>query len=464
MSAPAITLESVGKHYHLGVGHGAEGKIAQKLEQTVRTPLRRLFGRPQPEATVEEFWALKDISLEIEPGGVVGVIGRNGAGKSTMLKLLAQIVLPTEGRIKVRGRVGTLLEVGTGFHPELTGRENIFLNGAILGMSRDEINRSFHEIVEFSGIAPQFLDTPVKRYSSGMHVRLGFSVAAHLRPEILLVDEVLAVGDQEFQRKCLGRMDEIAQAGRTVVLVTHHLASIERLTERCIWLDGGRVVEDGPTGRVVADYLKRTGATQSGGVANIRPETQREGTGEARLTRLEMRNAAGELTDHIEMGEPTVYAMTFEISEPINEGVTELGICTADGTRFATALSTDDGTPPLQLEPGVTEVKVEVDLTLIPGEYWIDVGIHDFDRTITDYIERVLNFACVNIGYGQTPNYPWPSTQGRGHVRIPSRWSASASRDVTQVLDAPGLDQALGVRRSDSPAGVKPQVQPRRRP
>ena len=201
----------------------------------------------------EEFWALRDVSFQVAPGEVIGIVGRNGAGKSTLLKLLSQITEPTLGRIRLRGRVASLLEVGTGFHPELTGRENIFLNGAILGMSHSEVRQKFDEIVAFAEVE-QFLDTPVKRYSSGMYVRLAFAVAAHLEPEILVVDEVLAVGDAQFQKKCLGRMDSVAQSGRTVLFVSHNMASIQRLCSRGLFLRAGTLVEDGPIASVIALY------------------------------------------------------------------------------------------------------------------------------------------------------------------------------------------------------------------
>ena len=201
----------------------------------------------------EDFWALKDVSLEIKQGEVVGIIGRNGAGKSTLLKILSRITEPTTGRVRIRGRVASLLEVGTGFHPELTGRENIYLNGAILGMHRAEIRRKFDEIVAFAEVE-KFLDTPVKRYSSGMYVRLAFAVAAHLEPEILVVDEVLAVGDAEFQKKCLGKLEHVARAGRTVVLVSHQLGQIRRLCHRVVWVDGGQIRQDGATYEVVSAY------------------------------------------------------------------------------------------------------------------------------------------------------------------------------------------------------------------
>jgi homopolymeric O-antigen transport system ATP-binding protein len=252
--APVIRVEAVGKRYWLDSPQGHQN-LSQLLEGAVRAPLRRLLGESTPAHPNEEFWALHDISFEVDRGEIFGLIGANGSGKSTLLRLLAHITLPTEGRITILGSVGTLLEVGTGFHPELTGRENVYLNGAILGMRRREIDAKFDQIVEFSGVE-QFLDVPVKRYSSGMHVRLAFAVAAHLEPEILLVDEVLSVGDAEFQRKCVDKMDEVARGGRTIVFVSHSMETVENLCGRCAWINHGGLAEIGTTSAVTASYLK----------------------------------------------------------------------------------------------------------------------------------------------------------------------------------------------------------------
>src|SRR5881398_3340272 len=248
MTAPVIHGEYLSKRYRrvLIVDPGPR----HALEKFVRSPLATLR-RPKAEM----FWALKDVSLDVHEGEVLGLIGRNGAGKTTLLKILSRITRPTEGWAEIHGRVGSLLEVGTGFHPELTGRENAFLSGAILGMSKAEIARKFDEIVAFAELE-KFIDTPVKHYSSGMYVRLAFAVAAHLEPEILLVDEVLAVGDAEFQRRCLGRMQEFGASGRTVLFVSHNMQAVARLCQRALLLDGGRVVRDGPSAEVVAQYLQ----------------------------------------------------------------------------------------------------------------------------------------------------------------------------------------------------------------
>ncbi len=257
MSDVIIRVENLGKRYT--INHQTEGgyrKFSDALIHAAKTPLRWINPKPKNPGlkSTEDFWALKDVSFEIKQGDVVGIIGRNGAGKSTLLKVLSRITEPTTGRITLNGRVASLLEVGTGFHPELTGRENIYLNGAILGMTKSEIKSKFDEIVDFAEIE-KFLDTPVKRYSSGMYVRLAFAVAAHLEPEILVVDEVLAVGDQQFQKKCLGKMQDVARGGRTVLFVSHNMAAVTALCSSAVLLSGGRVVSQGKVQKLVTEYL-----------------------------------------------------------------------------------------------------------------------------------------------------------------------------------------------------------------
>jgi lipopolysaccharide transport system ATP-binding protein len=257
--AVAITAEELSKSYRIGQLHGAYGTLRESLASAAHR-----IGHRDHRAPYEEIWALRSVSFELAEGSVLGIIGRNGAGKSTLLKILTKITTPTTGRATIRGRVGSLLEVGTGFHPELTGRENVYLNGSVLGMKRREITAKFPEIVEFAGVE-QFVDTPVKRYSSGMSVRLAFAVAAHLEPEVLLVDEVLAVGDAEFQRRCLGRMEDLSRAGRTVLFVSHQMQAVSQLCDDAIWLDKGQIVLEGPSSDVVARYLQ-AGIGSSGAV------------------------------------------------------------------------------------------------------------------------------------------------------------------------------------------------------
>jgi lipopolysaccharide transport system ATP-binding protein len=272
-----IRVENLSKRYTIGERKASYGTLRESLSRAVRLPFGGRRGAPSSDRTI---WALKELSFEVRPGEILGIIGRNGAGKSTLLKVLSRITEPTTGRIELYGRLGSLLEVGTGFHPELTGRENIYLNGAILGMRRSEIEHKFDEIVAFAEIE-KFLDTPVKHYSSGMYMRLAFAVASSLEPEILVVDEVLAVGDSEFQQKCLGKMDEISKEGRTVLLVSHNMPSIINLCQRAILLSGGKIIAEGRPAEVIHDYLSTAGA--AGGEAIWHDPEQAPGTEVVRL-------------------------------------------------------------------------------------------------------------------------------------------------------------------------------------
>jgi len=299
---PIIRAEKLSKRYRIGGGYTS---LRDAFAATVRAPLRRLSsGKKGAESIV---WALKDVSFEIAPGEVVGIIGRNGAGKSTLLKILSRITKPTAGWVSLNGRVGSLLEVGTGFHSELTGRENIYLNGAILGMSKREINSKFDEIVAFAE-TEQFLDTPVKHYSSGMTVRLAFAVAAHLEPEILIIDEVLAVGDIAFQKKCLGKMNEVAQAGRTVLFVSHDLSAVNALCARTLLLHEGAIVLDGPTREVTAHYLDTTNKLYSPITWTDFP---REQSVEIQLLAATIRQR-GESTTAVDCRQPFTISLTYE--------------------------------------------------------------------------------------------------------------------------------------------------------
>jgi lipopolysaccharide transport system ATP-binding protein len=302
--AVALDVEGLSKRYRIGELQAAYGTLRESLSHAAK----RLTGQEHHRG-YDEIWALRDVSFALEEGGALGVIGRNGAGKSTLLKVLTRITTPTEGRAEIRGRVGSLLEVGTGFHPELTGRENIYLNGAILGMKRREIRAKLGEIAEFSGVE-KFLDTPVKRYSSGMHVRLAFSVAAHFEPEILLVDEVLSVGDAEFQQRCLGRMEDIGETGRTVLFVSHNMEAVSRLCERAILLDEGRIVRDGRSDEVVAEYLQSTAG--AGSTRSWEPD-EAPGDDLVRLRSLRIVRADGTTADYVDAREPVGIEVRFEV-------------------------------------------------------------------------------------------------------------------------------------------------------
>lgn len=312
----AIKIEDISKRYRLGVIN------RDMLYKDLQSRWAKLRGKPDPNAPIthihqnriekgDEFWALRNVDLEIPEGSVFGIIGRNGAGKSTLLKILSQITAPTEGQIKIKGRVASLLEVGTGFHPELTGRENVFLNGAILGMSRAEVRSKFDEIVDFSEIK-EFIDTPVKRYSSGMYVRLAFGVAAHLDPDVLVVDEVLAVGDAAFQKKCIGKMSKVASEGRTVLLVTHSMALAESLTQSCAWLHDGRLQLVGPTKEVIEAYLNYSDGGAVGVNEGLDNHKLRRGPGNVRISGFRLFDSSGIAKTRFQRGERISAEFEFE--------------------------------------------------------------------------------------------------------------------------------------------------------
>src|SRR5436190_9343737 len=305
---PIIKAEHLSKRYRIGARSGFTS-LRDAVAAGIRAPLRRLR---QSGERGTEIWALKDVSFEIAPGEVVGIIGRNGAGKSTLLKILSRVTEPTTGRIELYGRIGSLLEVGIGFHPELTGRENVYLNGAILGMPRAEIRRKFDEIVQFAEIE-RFLDTPVKRYSSGMYVRLAFAVAAHLEPDILLVDEVLAVGDAAFQRKCLGKMEQVAGEGRTVLFVSHNMTTIQSLCTRAYLLEGGQIAETGPSRKVVRSYLQVMTSTVA---TELDEREDRRGDGSVRATSMRVESLDGDASS-IHVGSRLKVTVGYRSDRPI---------------------------------------------------------------------------------------------------------------------------------------------------
>lgn len=388
--APAIRVEGLSKRYRIGLKQMMHDTLRDAVADQVRSGLKRLRGKGPVAERDDIIWALRDVSFEIQRGEVVGIIGRNGAGKSTFLKVLSRITEPTSGRVELRGRVSSLLEVGTGFHPELTGRENIFLNGAILGMARQETKRKFDEIVAFSEIG-KFLDTPVKRYSSGMYVRLAFAVAAHLEPEILLVDEVLAVGDAQFQRKCLGKMGDVAHEGRTVVFVSHNMDAIRRLCKRAIWLDGGEVIASTDPHQCISQYLHQ-GIAQGATVAFDPPHQLANG----------MPLLLHSVTVSDEEGHPrTLYSRTSRIcvhiawqnSEPLYKPRIGFVMQTANGTDVLTAMDATSWDAEW-LPPGrrVSSCAIPEGLLNEDG-YTIDVGADspnraDFTRGRTGAILR----------------------------------------------------------------------------
>ena len=352
MPATAIQIENVWKQYRLGVlGHGS-------LARDLQTWWARRRGREDPNAKIgaapaaaasgdqNRFWALQDVRLEVRRGQVLGIIGRNGAGKSTLLKILSRITAPTRGRVRIRGRIASLLEVGTGFHPELTGRENIFLNGAIMGMRRAEIHRKLDEIIAFAEIAP-FIDTPVKRYSSGMYVRLAFAVAAHLEPEILVVDEVLAVGDAVFQCKCLGKMASVAGAGRTVLFVSHNMGAVRQLCPQSMWLDGGRIRAVGDSCGVIAEYLQE-GEPESRHIRRW-PDTDAPGNEAARLVEIRMCTADGKARARFGTDEAIAVEARYRLNRSLSRFRIGFSLHTAGGDYLF--YSADDDCPAYAGQP-----------------------------------------------------------------------------------------------------------------
>ncbi len=318
-SQSIIRVENLGKKYDIG---NKQQERYQSLRDVITNKVKSAFSKPQKNTTSKEFWALKDINFDIQQGDRVGIIGRNGAGKSTLLKVLSRITEPTTGSIAIKGRIASLLEVGTGFHPELSGRENIFLNGAILGMGRKEIKSKFDEIVDFSEVE-KFLDTPVKRYSSGMYVRLAFAVAAHLEPEILIVDEVLAVGDSKFQKKCLGKMGEVSSQGRTILFVSHNTTFVRNLCNKGIWLDRGQIKQTGSTTEVINSYLSSMHDQTFDENSELHNTLNRRGNGDVRFSKILITDKNDIESSDFLSGQD----IKFNFEAKINKNLSSLSVC-----------------------------------------------------------------------------------------------------------------------------------------
>jgi lipopolysaccharide transport system ATP-binding protein len=411
-----IRCDQVGKRYtvHQEAGRRAYGyrSFRDDLAEWVRRPWRWRQRR-----TGDDFWALRDVGFEVQPGEVVGIIGRNGAGKSTLLKIFSRITKPTVGEVRLRGRVGSLLEVGTGFHPELSGRENIFLNGAILGMKRAEIRSKFDQIVQFAEVE-KFLDIPVKRYSSGMYVRLAFAVAAHLQPEILIVDEVLAVGDLSFQRKCMGRMREVGRSGCTVLFVSHSMPAIEALCTRVVLLEGGRLVKDGGVRDLIQEY-HRCVLQPLNGTAPVLADLNSPGRVHKVFRSATLLNDQGEPTNFLPLG--GLFHLCLELDAPVllDSPAITIGIDDTLGHRLLTLL-TPMTRPVAEELRGRYQVDCRVpQFPLAPGGYWIKLGLYGSGAEI-DEVERVMHFSVTDgdkFGEGRGC--------GRGICVAPSQWTVT---------------------------------------
>ena len=425
MQPVVIQAHGLGKRYVLG-RRRRSGTLRGSLSG-VAAGVARAIRRVRTDApAADELWALKDISFTVAAGEVVGIIGRNGAGKSTLLKVVSQITEPTEGFVDVTGRVGSLLEVGTGFHEDLTGRENAYLNGAILGMTKAEIDRKFDEIVAFAEV-DRFIDTPVKHYSSGMYMRLAFAVAAHLETEILVVDEVLAVGDMQFQKKCLGKMDDIARHGRTVLFISHNMEAIQRLCTRGLLMDRGRLVASGSIADVVAEYRSVERALVPVGRLNARG---RKGTGWAMIRDIRLLGRSGEPVAAVPTDGALVFQIDIEMLDASTQGaslrglVVELVVCSDQGQPLLSLMNVDDEGVELPSAAGCTVTARLSGPTFIPGRYRVNTFLGVPYREHVDEIPDAFEFEIL------PPEHPWRPYAlhiTRGMVCRKAQWSCAVS-------------------------------------
>jgi len=403
-----ISVEHLSKCYRLGAIGGAT------LRADVSRWLARLRGRSDPNLKIgqeehsrlegQEFWALRDVSFEVKQGEILGIIGRNGAGKSTLLKILSRVTAPTGGAVKVKGRIASLLEVGTGFHPELTGRENIFLNGAILGMTKAEIRKKFDEIVDFSGVE-DFIDTPVKRYSSGMYVRLAFAVAAHLEPEILIVDEVLAVGDADFQKKCMGKMQDVAGHGRTVLFVSHNMPAVQQLCGRCLLLRMGIVAMEGTCRDVTANYLAGASANHHG-LVDLRSHVARSASSRPVISEVAIRDSDERVISQVFPHQKVFFDVVVSAGETIREPRLAFAIEDSYGRRLMTMASFFNQNPlPSINHTGAFRCECE-SLSLAPGRYLLSVSIGTKSLGLIDSLDGAIWFETIwNNDFKNGENY-----------------------------------------------------------
>ncbi len=411
MSDIAIRVENLGKQYRLG-----EQVRYRTLRESLENSFRSLWGRrtaangssnghagDRSGGEKETLWALKDVSFEVPRGTVLGIIGRNGAGKSTLLKILSRITEPTTGQVEIHGRVGSLLEVGTGFHPELTGRENVYVNGAILGMSRSEIKHKFDEIVEFAGME-KFLDTPVKRYSSGMQVRLAFAVAAHLEPEILVVDEVLAVGDQAFQNKCIRKMEDVSQEGRTVLFVSHNMAAVEALCSQAMLLELGRLAQAGDVSRVMSQYVQSSSEALSD--IDLRNHPGRRRGMQVVITRLRVQDCDGQVISGAPLGGDVTFEIELQPSCVLQDASVVLIIYGSRGERLVSCNTSHQCPGELTVAPGSIARCTLRNCRLLPGRYGLGLVVRS-RKQILDWIDTGLGFDVISrdiFGTGRLPS------------------------------------------------------------
>ena len=425
MSDRAINIENLSKAYRIGLKEIGNDTFAGSILASLKSPfsnfrkLKNLSNISHEEVSDDIIWALKDVSMEVKRGEVVGIIGKNGAGKSTLLKIISNITEPTTGRIEIYGRVASLLEVGTGFNPELTGRENVYLNGTILGMTKKEVDKKFDEIVEFSGVQ-KFVDTPVKRYSSGMKVRLAFAVAAHLEPEILIVDEVLAVGDAEFQKKCLGKMESITSEGRTILFVSHNMSAIKNLCTRAVLLKEGKVVSTGNTEKVIDEYMNvYKSHIVDGNIPEGFPRNAFN-KGYAYFRKIQLKNSNGSASDYFSYHQSVTLSVGIEVLKEITDGTFVILIGSSNDDKISYSSTSDDFNTWVNLKPGYHEFEVKLDQNFLPGTYFITLVLMDGQGFPYDNVGNVVDFTVGNMKENEEAYYRWGKVLA--NVNTKSEW------------------------------------------
>jgi lipopolysaccharide transport system ATP-binding protein len=431
MSRPVISVENLSKSYRLGLRAQRDRSFRDLLTDVARAPMKWARGSARGAPSAEEFWALKDVSFTVQAGEVIGIIGRNGAGKSTLLKVLSRITEPTEGLVRYRGRMASLLEVGTGFHLDLTGRENIYLNGSILGMRRREIDRNFDQIVAFAEVE-RFLDTAVKHYSTGMYVRLAFAVAAHLDPDILIVDEVLAVGDAEFQKKCLGRIKEVTNEGRTVLFVSHNAPAVQNLCTRCLYMQRGRLVMEGEPAAVLEAYSLSTGGDTSLDV-DLTDHAGRASSAKPYLRRVRVRGS-GSNENFISIGDDLEFEISYETRDPLSDPALWILIKNHLGMNLFGAAPDVNPTRRSGGRSNVGKFTCRIPkIPLIPGVYGVDLNFGSPHSMQLDAIQNACQFEVHPTDIFGTGKLPWPIF---GSICWPASWdvtSGEAAADLARL-------------------------------
>jgi len=413
----SVIVKNVSKQYQIGEMYRVN---------TLRDAFSNLLNKPLIKSKHRTFWAIKDVSFLIEEGSIVGIIGRNGAGKSTLLKLISKIAHPTSGSIKVKGRISSLLEVGTGFHEELTGRENIYLNGSILGMTKKEITTKMNSIIDFSGVE-KFIETPIKKYSSGMRLRLGFSVAAHLNSEVLLVDEILAVGDVEFQKKCLKKMDNLKEGGRTVIFVSHNLEAVENLCQRVMWIENGKIMEEGEPSQVIRNYLSAYAQGQTEGF-DFNDFEARSGNGQLRITGMQILNSDKKPEKFVMSGDCLIAKIFYFANEKIKNPHFAFEIFTEYGTKITSFNTWISGFEISSLPPGEGFIELKIDsLDLFTGRYYISLWSASAGNIWYDRLDQCAILDVEPTDYFKTGRIM--TKQHYGIVIFPCTWRVNAQAD-----------------------------------